>query len=185
MTQGFKKWKGSTITSSSTRHLGHYKSFIVSDGKDNDINHCSFNTKILQTFNIIINTTIESGNPLTRWISSIVIMIEKIPNTPRINKFRIINIYEADHNLLQKFFYQKLPTKHAEATHTIGEHACGCPPGCSVDNVELIDEFVNEVRRLTFNTLFELNHNAKSFFGRIINSHAMLSSQKFEVPDKI
>ena len=116
MTQGFKKWKGSTITSSSTRHLGHYKSFIVSDGKDNDINHCSFNTKILQTFNIIINTTIESGNPLTRWISSIVIMIEKIPNTPRINKFRIINIYEADHNLLQSSFAKNCqpstPKKH-------------------------------------------------------------------------
>ena len=56
---------------------------------------------MLQTFNTTINATIESGHPLKRWLSPIVIMIEKIPNTPRINKLRIINIYEVDYNLLQ------------------------------------------------------------------------------------
>ena len=96
MTQGFKKWKESTTTSPSTRHLGHYKSFLASDGIDNNTAHCSFNNQMLQTFNTILNATIESGTPSTRWLSSIVVMIEKIPNTPRINKLRIINIYEAD-----------------------------------------------------------------------------------------
>ena len=96
MTQGFKKWNERTTTSPSTRHLGHYKSFLVSDGKDNDSAHCSFNNQMLQTFNTILNATIESGTPLTRWISSIVIVIEKIPNTLQINKIRIMNIYEAD-----------------------------------------------------------------------------------------
>ena len=107
MTQGFKKWKESTTTSPSTRHLGHYKSFLVSDGKDNDTNHFSFNTKMVYTFNTIINATIESGHPLNRWLSSIVIMIENIFNNPRINKLRIINIYEIDYNLIQKFFWPK------------------------------------------------------------------------------
>ena len=129
MSQGFKKWKESTSTSPSNRHLGHYKSFLVSDGTENDEKHSSFNHQMLQTFNTILNATIESGIPLTRWLSSIVVMIEKIPNTPRINKLRIINIYEADYNLLQKFFWPKLSTKHAEATHTLGENAWGCRPG--------------------------------------------------------
>ena len=81
---------------------------------------------MLQTFNPILNTTIELGTPLTCWLSSIVIMIEKLPNTPRINKLRIINIYEADYNLLQKFFWLKLSTKHAEVSHTLGENAWRC-----------------------------------------------------------
>ena len=119
MTQGFKKWKESTNTSPSTRHLEYYKSFLVSDGKDNDTAHYSFNNQILQTLNTIHNATIELGTPLTRWLSSIVIVIEKLPNTPRINKLRIINIYEADYNLLQKFFWLKLSTKHAEVSHTL------------------------------------------------------------------
>ena len=78
-TQGFKKWKESTTASPSTRHLGHYKSFLVSDGKANDTAHCSFNNQMFQTFNTILNATIESGTPLTRWLFSIVIMIEKYP----------------------------------------------------------------------------------------------------------
>ena len=75
-------------------------------------------------------------------------MIKKIPNTPCINKLSIINIYEADYNLLQKFFWPKLSTKHAEATHILGENAQWCRPGCSADNVTLIEEFVNEIHRL-------------------------------------
>ena len=112
-------------------------------------------------------------------------MIQTIPNTPRINKLRIINIYEADYNLLQKFFWPKLSTKHVEATHTLGENAWGCRSSCSIDNVAMIDEFVTEVHHLTFTNLFKLQHDATTCFDRIINSHAMLNSRKFEVPDKI
>ena len=44
---------------------------------------------------------------------------------------------------------------------------------------------MNEVNRLTFQNLFKLQHDAKACFDRIISSHAMLISQKFDVPDKI
>ena len=107
MTRGFKKWKENTTTFPSTRHLGHYKSFLVYDRQDNDPDHCSFNHHILQTINTIINETIESENPLQHWLSSIVIMIEKNANNPRINKIRIINIYEAYYNLLKNSFGRK------------------------------------------------------------------------------
>ena len=36
MKQGFSKWKESTSTSPSYRHLGHYKALLVSDGRDNN-----------------------------------------------------------------------------------------------------------------------------------------------------
>ena len=140
---------------------------------------------MLQTFNTIINETIEPGNPLQRWLLSIVIMIEEIPSTSIINKLRIINIYESYYNLLQKFFWPKLSTKYAEATKTLGENAWGCRPGCSAENVALIDEFVTEVYRLTFNNLFKLQHDAIACFDRIINSHTILNSRKFVVLDKI
>ena len=48
-----------------------------------------------------------------------------------------------------------------------------------------MDELVNEVHRLTFQNIFKLQHDAKACFDRIISSHAMLISQKFDVPDKI
>ena len=49
----------------------------------------------------------------------------------------------------------------------------------------MVDKFVTEVHRLTFTNIFKLQHDAKACFDCIINSHAMLTSRKFEVPDKI
>ena len=110
---------------------------------------------------------------------------QKKPNTPRINKIRIINIYEADYNLLQKFFWPKLSTKHAEASHTLGKNTWGCRSGCSADNVAMLDKSMTEVHRLTFTNLFKFQNDAKACFDCIINSRAMLTSRKFEVPDNI
>ena len=66
MTSGFRKRKESTTTSPSQRHLGHYKSFLVSDSNDTHIDHANFDKAILQTINTIINATIASDVPLTR-----------------------------------------------------------------------------------------------------------------------
>ena len=112
-------------------------------------------------------------------------MIEKVTKTPRINKLKVINIYEADYNLLLKYFWPKFSTKARRRTNTLGENHWGCRPNYSADNVALIDEFVAEVYRLTFNNLIKLQNDAKAYFDRIINSHAMLSSRKFKVPDNI
>ena len=113
MTSGFRKWNESTTTSPSQRHLGHYKSFLVSDSNDNNPEHTNFDKDILQTINTIINAIIASGVPLTRWLTSLNVMIEKIPAVPRINKIRVINIYEVDYNLMLKYFWPKQTTKHA------------------------------------------------------------------------
>ena len=126
MTLGFCKLKESTTTSPSQRHLGHYTSFLVSDSNDTNIEHANFDKAILQTINTIINATVAFGVPLTRWLTSLVVMIEKIPSVPRINKLRVINIYEADYNLMLKYFWPKQATKHAVQAKTIGENQWGC-----------------------------------------------------------
>jgi len=122
MTSGFRKWKKSTTASSSQRHLCHYKYVLVSDSNDTNIEHANFDKAILQTINTIINATIASGVPLIRWLTSLVVMIEKIPSVSRINKLRVLNIYEADYNLILKYFWPKQATKHAVQAKTIGEN---------------------------------------------------------------
>ena len=103
-TAAFRKWKESTTTSPLQSPLGHYTSFLVSDNNDDNLEHSDFDRVILQTINTIINATIASGVPLTRCITSLVIMIEKIPAVPRINKLSVIHIYEIDYNLMLKYF---------------------------------------------------------------------------------
>ena len=185
MTSGFRKWKESTTTPPSQRHLGHYKSFLVSDSSDNNPEHADFDKDILQTINTIVNATIASGMPLTRWLTSLVVMIETIPAVPRINKVTVVNIYEADYNLLLKYFWPKQVTKHAVKEKTVGERQWGGVPGGSSDLVALINKFITETHRLTFHNIVILQNDAKACFDRIVNNHPTLHSRRFEIPDQV
>ena len=80
-------------------------------------------------------------------------MIKMLPTVPRINKLRVINIYEVDDNLQLKFFWSNKAIKNAVNNKTIGENQWGCIPGGSTDLVALIDEFITENHRLKFSNL--------------------------------
>ena len=71
-------------------------------------------------------------------------MIEMLPIVPRINKLRVINIYEVDDNLQLKFFWLNKAIKNAVNNKLIGENQWECIPGGSTDLVALIDEFITE-----------------------------------------
>ena len=184
MTSGFREWKERTTTSPFYKHLGHYKSFLVTDSNDIKHEHISFEKVIFQTINTILNSTIASGVPLTRWFTSLVVMIEKIPVVPRISKLRVINIYEADYNLMLKSFWPNKVTKHTIKNKTTGENQGGCVSGGSADLAALINKFILETRRLTFRNLVIIQNDSKACFDRIINKHSTLHSRLFEIPDK-
>ena len=132
MTVGFRKLNESNTTFSSHRYLDHYKLFLVSDSNNNKPEHATFDKVILQTINIILNTTIVYGVPLTRWLTSLVVTIKKIPVVPRINEQRIINIYEADYNLLLKFIWTNKATKYTAMNKTIGKNP---PPNSTFGHI--------------------------------------------------
>ena len=75
MSLGFRKQKESATTLSSYIHLGHYKAYLVSDSNNTKPDHIAFDKVILQTINTVLNATIASSIPLTRWLASLVVMI--------------------------------------------------------------------------------------------------------------
>ena len=68
---GFGKWKESTSTSPSGRHLGHYKAIIQDETLLTNL------TKFLQII-------VERGVTLTRWCNAVNVMIEKDKGHPNI-----------------------------------------------------------------------------------------------------
>ena len=81
----YRKWKEQTSTSTSLRHLGHYKCQISSDGNEHNTTMEDLTVSILQVHNTILNASVISDIPLNRWIIVEVIMIQKEPNNPKIN----------------------------------------------------------------------------------------------------
>ena len=109
----------------------------------------NFNSTMLAIHNTIINSATSTSIPLKRWTLSEVIMIQKQLNNPRINRLRVLNKYEADLNLVLKFYWLQLTTNHLESRNLLGKNQWGTRPYRSTDNVSLIDEVTNEINRIT------------------------------------
>jgi hypothetical protein len=100
---GFKKWKERTSTSPSGRHLGHYKAIIL-DAADKMTQRTASPLDDLIT---MINLPLTYGFAPTRWCKSITVMIAKDPGSSRIERIRVIHLFEADYNFTLKLLWGK------------------------------------------------------------------------------
>ena len=97
----------------------------------------------------------------------------------------MINIYEADYNLILKYFWPHKTTQIAEINNLLGDSQWGGRPLCNADNVAIIDEMNTECHRMTCCTLCTFQNDAIGSFDRMIPSHSMLNSRKFGVPYQV
>jgi hypothetical protein len=101
------KWRESTTTSPSGRHLGHYKILLrleVAGEKDNGVN---VSIMILEVYHKILMTALTLGLGLTRWKNISTCMIEKKPGVTKIDKMHVIHLFEADYNLVLKILWAR------------------------------------------------------------------------------
>jgi hypothetical protein len=97
---GIKHWSKKTSTSPSGRHLGHYKSLIQDPVQ-------------LECQTTMMNIAIYHGIALERWSNSVTVMLEKDAGAPRINRLRIIHLFEANFNLFLKLQWVSRLVKHS------------------------------------------------------------------------
>ena len=102
--QGFKKWKESTTTSPSGRHLGHHHSLLSPDGNQYNKNKEDFSDRMWNLHHSITSIALLNEKPLHRWLVSIVVLLPKDPRRPQIHRLRIINTYESEYNVVLKYF---------------------------------------------------------------------------------
>jgi hypothetical protein len=88
--QGFSRWREDTTTSPSGRHIGLYKASIPEQESEYNI---------FETVASLYNACSTGHYILQRWLTVHCLMLEKIPGTPRLDKLRVIQIFEADFNL--------------------------------------------------------------------------------------
>jgi hypothetical protein len=96
----FKAWKEATSTSPSGRHLGHYKAIIG-------------HPTLLRCFVQFMNIVIDRGIAIPRWCNATNVMIEKDSGKPRINRLRIVHLFEADLNFFLKIQWGHRLVRHA------------------------------------------------------------------------
>ena len=183
----FRKWRESTSTSPSGRHLGHYKSLLSIDS-----NASKYTTEIpdpgpnlLKVLYHIAAAAFRSGITLPRWQNITTCMIEKIPGTPRINKLRVIHLYEADYNAVNKLVWQRGVVWDAHQKGSLNKAQSGSRPARTCIEVVTSKDMKYLNSALTRSPMATMDNDAKSCYDRVIASLALLISHHYGVPESI
>jgi len=166
--EGWIKSKERTASSLSGAHFGHYKSG-------------TFNDLINGVHTALAVIPLKTGYSYTRWRKGINIMLEKSTGNFQVDKLRIILLFEADFNQLNKFIGREM-MYHAEQYGLVAGEQYGSRHGRSS-----ITQSLN--KRLTFDQFRQLkqaatvcSNDATSCYDRIVHRIAAQSMYRCGVP---
>jgi hypothetical protein len=165
-TTTMRKWPEGTSTSPSGRHLGHYKCLFADDKQDHKYTQLNPDPKgkIMEVYFKIATASLCIGASLEWWQQSITTMIKKTPGNPKINKLRVIHLYEADDNLLLKIIWARRLVWHAHDADRINEGQAGSRPGINEIDVVIQKEMKYFFSIITRTGLATMDNAAKSCY---------------------
>jgi len=110
--QGFKKWPEQTTTSPLGRHLGIYKSLAKhfplpkddSNTTPKDNHPLQSRNNVLKLLIWMMQLAITHTHTYDRWKMIWTLLLEKDAGNPQIDRLHTIHLYEADYNLILKWF---------------------------------------------------------------------------------
>ena len=169
ITKGFKSWKESTSTSPSGRHLGHYKALIQ-------------DPLLLSCFQKFMIIAISQGIAVKWWGNAVNVMTEKDQGRPRLNRLRIIHLFEADYNLFLKIMWGSRLVRKAVALDLLNDGQHGSVPGRTPMDPIMLNQITTDLCRLLRINYIRFYNDASACFDRIIVALAMLAARRCGMP---
>lgn len=196
---GFKVWKEKTSTSPEGPHLGHYKAILAPDEtiaehsqqmdalpthKRKEPHHgtARIGDSVLTGMANLVSYCHRSGTPLDQWLNIINVMLEKIPGNPRIDKLRVIHLFDALWNWSLGIIWNQRLQQQAEKRHLLHDGQWGSRKGRNSIDVVLLKQFTYETARLSRTSLITFDNDAKSCYDRIVMSYCLALCQKMGLP---
>ena len=170
VTHCFKAWKEATSTSPSGRHLGHYKAIIS-------------NSTLLQCFVHFMNIVIARGIAIPRWCQATNVMIEKDAGKPRINRLRIVHLFEADLNFFLKLQWGHRLLRHAIKLDLLHDSQHGSIPGRAAMDPIMLTQLTSDLCRILKHDLLRFDNDASACYDRIIVALGMLAARRCGMPE--
>jgi endonuclease/exonuclease/phosphatase family metal-dependent hydrolase len=190
--KGFLKWKESTSTSPSGRHLGIYKTLVTvylnSSGEFDDTDEGTMPTKykaerVLGLIYGLATTAARLGFYLQRWTKVINVMIYKEPGNFNLDKLRVIHLFEADFNLTVGILFGRRAMYHAR-DHSLLHDGQGGRLGSECMDVTLTKVLHITMAHLTKTPLGLFESDAEACFDRIVMLMAFLAFKSLGAPTK-
>ena len=176
----FTKWKETTSTSPSGRHLGHYKVlFTTLDAsisfEEKELLE-SYQFDIAEAYRTIINYAIRHRYSFKRWKNITNMMIYKDPGNVKIHRLRVIHLYEADLNFILGLKWKDALHK-AQQENTLHPGQYGSRPGREPQTVTLLEELRLDYSLLTRTPFTNFDNDASSCYDRILLSISSLCAR--------
>ncbi|KAI2511593.1 hypothetical protein MHU86_2847 [Fragilaria crotonensis] len=167
---GFTKWKETTSTSPSGRHLGHYKAIIKE-------------STLLTCLTQFLHVTVQSGLTLRRWCNAVNILIEKDPGRPTLTRLRIIHLFEADFNLFLKLIWGSRLVKRAVSLNLLNDGQHGSTPRKKAIDPIMLKQLTTDLCRILKHNLARFDNDASACYDRIIVALGMLAACRCGMPE--
>ena len=125
---------------------------------------------------------ISQGIAVKRWCNAVNIMIEKDKGRPRLNRLRIIHLFEADYNLFLKIMWGSRLVRKAVALDLLNDGQHGSVPGRTPMDPIMLNQITTDLCRLLRITYIRFDNDASACFDRIIVALAMLAARRCGMP---
>ena len=176
-----RRWKETTSTSPSRRHLGHYKSLLPPPSYTPEEYLSSQEGKLLSVHLSMLNFCARTGYSLQRWHKIVTMMIPKEHNNFKIHRLRVIHLYEADLTALFSIWSKKM-IHNATDQQSLNSGSYGARPGRTSIDPAFISVLQTEIATITRTNLILAPNDAAQCYDRIIPNHALLSCMSHGMP---
>ncbi|KAI2493431.1 hypothetical protein MHU86_21130 [Fragilaria crotonensis] len=166
------KWKESTSTSPSGRHLGHYRTAILDD-------------QVAALHTDMLNLPIQYGFAPDRWTSSVTPMIEKDDGKPYLTRLRVIHLFEADYNLFLKILFGKRLVRNGEISNALNDQQHGSRPRRMTTDALFLSRMEKDLIRQTKSNSAHMDNDATGCYDRIITSLGMIACRRLGMPPHV
>ena len=163
--RGFRKWRESTSTSPSGRHLGLWRSLTYPPTNDDEARILS---KLWEVHTTLLNIPFQAGQPLDRWKTVVNAMLEKISGKPYLHKLRVIHLLEADYNLALKMLFGRRLMWHCEEHGTLHDAQDGSRPGRWSHGPIQTQVLMCDINRRTRTNHVKNENDARACYDRLI-----------------
>ena len=175
-----KNWREATSTSPSGLHLGHYHAMVQRHSYSNSESPARHELdakqrELLRAHVAVINYCIRNNYVLDRWKNIVNVMIRKDKTNSRINRLRVLHIYEADYQLMTGVKWREALHK-AEDYDLLNDGTFGSRPNRSAKQPVFLKEMEYEITRMSRRSLSRFDNDATSCFDRIIPNVGALAS---------
>eukprot|EP00957_Ditylum_brightwellii_P211107 15365761-Ditylum_brightwellii.AAC.1 len=173
-----KKQK-STITSPSSRHLGHFKALIHQFAEDPETEEGKemYNKQddIINVYVSLLNYTLEKQYSYKWWQNIINIVIAKLLGINKIHLICILHLYEANYSLFLGLIWKEL-VEEFEKNNTINHGLHGGHWGHDAQTLSLIKELNHDILYSSCKSLENFDNNVASCYNHILPNVSSLAS---------